>query len=246
MKTFYIDDEKFVKRINKFRKHRLNKRVLESHWAVVEKITIKTKTIGKIPYSEKKSKKNNSKRGEDVKDVAAEKTKDGGIMGGEFGVCFLDFNDLTRDDIKEICSILEIQESFDADTKQDRDEEGDGDEIGDVTVPEVDLESEEPVEAAGKEIDCSILKEADANPIVSELARDDIKVVNDVSDNIEIKIDSDDETRAETDDKALTEEPIETGKEVDCSILKADADPTIVEGSIIDQGGGIYIVYFSW
>ena len=57
-------------------------------------------------------------------------------MGGEFGVCFLDFNDLTRDNIKEICSILEIQESFDADTKQDRDEEGDGDEIGDVTVPE--------------------------------------------------------------------------------------------------------------
>ena len=91
-----------------------------------------------------------------------------------------------------------------------------------------------------------------ANPIVSgicRLARDDIKVVNDVSDNMEtvgIKIDSDDETRAETDDKALTEEPIETGKEVDCSILKADANPIIVERSIIDQGGGIYIVYFSW
>ena len=55
-------------------------------------------------------------------------------MGGEFGVCFLDFNDLTRDNIKEICSILEIQESFDADTKQDRDEEGDGYEIGDVKL----------------------------------------------------------------------------------------------------------------
>ena len=111
-----------------------------------------------------------------------------------------------------------------------------------MTVPEVDPESEEPVEAAGKEVDCSILKEADANPI---LARDDIKVVNDVSDNMEtggIKIDSDDENRAETDDKALTEEPIETGKEVDCSILKADANPIIVEGSIIDQGGGIYKV----
>ena len=123
--TFYIDDEKFVKRINKFRKHRLNKRV--------EKITIKIKTIG-IPNSEKKSKKINNKRGEDVKDVAAEKTNNGEIMGGEFGVCFLDFNDLTRDNIKEICSILEIQESFDADTKQDRDEEGDGYEIGDVKL----------------------------------------------------------------------------------------------------------------
>ena len=115
MKTFYTDDEKFVRRINKFRKHRLNKRVLESHWAVVEKITIKIKTIG-IPNIEKKSKKINNKRGEDVKDVAAEKTNDGEIMGGEFGVCFLDFTDLTRGDIKEICSILEIQESFDAET----------------------------------------------------------------------------------------------------------------------------------
>ena len=133
MKTFYTDDEKFVRRINKFRKHRLNKIVLESHWAVVEKITIKIKTIG-IPNSEKKSKKINNKRGEDVKDVAAEKTNDGEIMGGELGVCFLDFNDLTRYDIKEICSILEIQESFDADTKQDRDEEGDGYEIGDVKL----------------------------------------------------------------------------------------------------------------
>ena len=63
---------------------------------------------------------------------------------------------------------------------------------------------------------------------------------------MEIKIDSDDETQAESDDKALTEEPIETEKEVDCSILKADANPIIVEGSIIDQGRGIYIVYFSW
>ena len=115
-------------------------------------------------------------------------------MGGEFDLCFLDSNDLTKDDIKEICSIIDSK-SFDAETKQERDEEGDGDEIGDVTVPEVEPESEEPVEAAGKEIDCSILKEADANPIVSgicRLARDDIK------------IDSDDETWVETDDKALT------------------------------------------
>ena len=160
MKTFYTDDEKFVRRINKFRKHRLNKRVLESHWAVVEKITIKIKTIG-IPNIEKK----NKKRREDVKDVAAEKTNDGEIMGGEFGLCFLDSTDLTRDDIKEICSIIDSK-SFDAETKQERDEEGDGDEIGDVTVPEVEPESEEPVEVAGKEIDCSTLKEADANPIV--------------------------------------------------------------------------------
>ena len=139
----------------------MNKRVLESQWAVVEKITIKIKTI-RIPNSEKKSKKINNKRGEDVKDVAAEKTNDGEIMGGEFGVCFVDLTDLTRGDIKEICCILEIQESFDAE----------GNEIGDVTVPEVEPESEEPVEAAGKEIDCSILKEADANPIVSGICRD--------------------------------------------------------------------------
>ena len=71
MKTFYTDDQKFVRRINKFRKYRLNKRVLESHWAVVEKITIKIKTIG-IPNSEKKRKKINNKRGEDVKDKEEE------------------------------------------------------------------------------------------------------------------------------------------------------------------------------
>ena len=55
-----FDDERFVQRINKFRKQRLNKRV--------KKITTKTKIIGKIPNSEKKSKINNNKRGEDVKD----------------------------------------------------------------------------------------------------------------------------------------------------------------------------------
>ena len=125
MKTFYTDDEKFVRRINKFRKYCLNQRVLEAHWAVVEKITIKIKTIG-IPNIEKNSKK----RREDVKDVAAEKTNDGEIMGGEFGLCFLDSTDLTRDDIKEICSIIDPK-SFDAE-KQERDEEGDGDEIGEV------------------------------------------------------------------------------------------------------------------
>ena len=51
-----FDDERFVQRINKFRKQRLNKRV--------KKITTKTKIIGKIPNSEKKSKKDNNKRGD--------------------------------------------------------------------------------------------------------------------------------------------------------------------------------------
>ena len=51
----------------------------------------------------------------------------------------------------------------------------------------------------------------------------------------EIKIDSDDEeyviaTQAETDDEAPTN----------------DSSDGVVEGSIRDQGGGIYIVYFSW
>ena len=91
----------------------LNKRALESHWSVVEKVTIQIKKIG-ISNIEKRSKK----RREDVKDVAAEKTNDGEIMGGEFGLCFLDSTDLTRDDIKEIRSILEIQESFDAEGEE--------------------------------------------------------------------------------------------------------------------------------
>ena len=70
MKTFY-DDQKFVRRINKYRECRLNKRSLESHWSVVEKVTVKIKKIG-ISNIEKRSKK----RREDVKDVAAEKTND--------------------------------------------------------------------------------------------------------------------------------------------------------------------------
>ena len=55
-----FDDERFVQRINKFRKQRMNKRV--------KKITIKTKIIGKLPNSKKKNKKNNNKRGADTKD----------------------------------------------------------------------------------------------------------------------------------------------------------------------------------
>ena len=90
--------------------------------AVVVRITIKIKTIG-ISNIEKKNKKSR----EDVKDVAAEKTNDGEIMGGEFGLCFpysndfLDSNDLTKDDIKEICSIIDSK-SIDAE-KQERDDE---------------------------------------------------------------------------------------------------------------------------
>ena len=60
-------------------------------------------------------------RREDVKDVGSEKTNDGGIMGGEFGLCFLDSNDLTKDDIKDICSIIDSK-STDAE-KQEREEE---------------------------------------------------------------------------------------------------------------------------
>ena len=65
---------------------------------------------------------------------------------------------------------------------------------------------------------------------------DPLKTENAVSDNMEtgeIKIDSDDEeyviaTRAETDDKVPTN----------------DSSDSVVEGSIRDQGGGIYNVIF--
>ena len=86
----------------------MNKRALKPHWSVVEKVTIKIKKIG-ISNIEKRSKK----RREDVKDVGAEKTNDGGIMGGEFGLCFLDSYALTKDDINEICSIIDSK-SIDA------------------------------------------------------------------------------------------------------------------------------------
>ena len=72
MKAFDYDDKKFVRRIKKYRECRLNKRVLQSKWAVVGKITIKIKTIG-ISSIEKKNKKSN------VKDVAAEENNDGEI-----------------------------------------------------------------------------------------------------------------------------------------------------------------------
>ena len=72
MKAFDYDDKKFVRRIKKYRECRLNKRVLQSNWAVVGKITIKIKTIG-ISNIEQKNKKSN------VKDVAAEENNDGEI-----------------------------------------------------------------------------------------------------------------------------------------------------------------------
>ena len=72
MKAVDYDDQKFVRRIKKYRECRLNKRVLQSNWAVVGKITIKIKTIG-ISNIEKKNKKSN------VKDVAAEENNDGEI-----------------------------------------------------------------------------------------------------------------------------------------------------------------------
>ena len=72
MKAVDYDDQKFVRRIKKYRECRLNKRVLQSKWAVDGKITIKIKTIG-LSNIEKKNKKSN------VKDVAAEENNDGEI-----------------------------------------------------------------------------------------------------------------------------------------------------------------------
>ena len=72
MKAVDYDDQKFARRIKKYRECRLNKRVLQSKWAVDGKITIKIKTIG-LSNIEKKNKKSN------VKDVAAEENNDGEI-----------------------------------------------------------------------------------------------------------------------------------------------------------------------
>ena len=91
MKTVY-DDQKFVRRIHKYRECRLNKRALLSHWSVVEKVTVKIKKIG-ISNTQKRRKK----RGENIEDERAEKINDGGIMGG---LCFQDSND--SNDLKTI------------------------------------------------------------------------------------------------------------------------------------------------
>ena len=58
MKAVDYDDQKFVRRIQKYRECRLNKRVLQSKWFVVGKITIKIKAIG---ISSIGKKKNNAK-----------------------------------------------------------------------------------------------------------------------------------------------------------------------------------------
>ena len=71
-----LDYDEFVRRIQKYRDCHIGilsfKRVLQSKWAVVGKITIKIKTID-ISSIEKKNKKSN------VKDVAAEENNDGEI-----------------------------------------------------------------------------------------------------------------------------------------------------------------------
>ena len=55
MKAVDYDDQKFARRLKKYRECRLNKRVLQSKWAVMGKIKIKIKTIGiGIPSTEKK------------------------------------------------------------------------------------------------------------------------------------------------------------------------------------------------
>ena len=63
MKAVDYDDQKFARRIKKYRECRLNKRVLQ--W-----ITIKIKTIGLSNIDKKKNKKSN------VKDVPADENKD--------------------------------------------------------------------------------------------------------------------------------------------------------------------------
>ena len=76
MKAVDYDDQKFVRRIQKYRECRLNKRVLQSKWFVVGKITIKIKAIG-ISSIGKKNKKNNAKEApEENNDGMIADTKD--------------------------------------------------------------------------------------------------------------------------------------------------------------------------
>ena len=108
-----FDDKRFVQRINKFRKHRMNKRA--------KKITIKTKIIGILPNSEKKSKKNNNKRGDDVKDKEEEVV---GLPNSDFidkeeaekykqsvpdAFPFLNLEGLTTNEINRISDILGVK-----------------------------------------------------------------------------------------------------------------------------------------
>ena len=115
-----FDDERFVQRINKFRKQRyhfMNKRVM--------KITTKTKMIGKLSNSEKKSKKNNNKRGEDVEDKEeevvglpniesidkdeAEKDKQSVPAASTDAIHFSNLKGLTTHEIIRISDILDVK-----------------------------------------------------------------------------------------------------------------------------------------
>ena len=75
MKAVDYDDQKFVRRIKKYRECYLNKRVLQSKWAVIGKITIKIKTIG-ISSTEKKKKSNAKEAAEENNDGVIPETKD--------------------------------------------------------------------------------------------------------------------------------------------------------------------------
>ena len=78
MEAVDYDDQKFVIRIQKYRECHIGilsfKRVLQSKWAVIGKITIKIKTIG-ISSTEKK-KKSNAKAAEENNDGVIPETKD--------------------------------------------------------------------------------------------------------------------------------------------------------------------------
>ena len=75
MKAVDYDDQKFARRIKNYRECRLNKRVLQSKWAVIGKITIKIKTIG-ISSTEKKKKSNAKEAAEENNDGVIPETKD--------------------------------------------------------------------------------------------------------------------------------------------------------------------------
>ena len=86
MKTVY-DDQKFVRRIHKYKGCRSNitlfKRALLPDWSVFEKVTVKIKKIGKNG----KIGKSNTQRRKNKGDIEDERSEKG----------FLDSNDLTKD-----------------------------------------------------------------------------------------------------------------------------------------------------
>jgi len=91
----------------------------------VKKITTKTKIIGKLPNSEKKSKKNNNKRGEDVEDKEeevvglpniesidkdeSEKDKQSVPAASTDAIHFLNLKGLTTNEINRITDILDVK-----------------------------------------------------------------------------------------------------------------------------------------